>query len=234
MSSNRNAVAIRSLIVILTATLVCACASTDKSKPAKEDTAARLPTEQWAITVSPSEDDVLLAPHEAGLSDAQQAALVGLVSRWRDHGGGQIVIKEPAGGQGQSYRSTAAVQDALEALGVDPGQVRVAGYDAGPRPGAPIVVGYIRYEAKGPDCGREWKSVTDSFENKPNSNFGCANTANIAAMIANPADLIAPRTSDPADAGRRETVLTKYREGQITSTAKDTQASGSVSAGMSQ
>ncbi|HKT53970.1 MAG TPA: CpaD family pilus assembly protein [Caulobacteraceae bacterium] len=229
MSSNRGA---RSLFVVCIAALACACAST--SKPNKDETAARLPTEQWAIAVNPSEDDVLLAPHEAGLSEAQQAALVSLVRRWRDGGGGPVMVKEPSGGQGQSYRSTAAVQDALEALGVDQAQIRISGYDAGPRPGAPIVVGYTRYEAKGPECGRSWKGFTNTFHNKVNSNFGCANTANIAAMIANPADLIAPRTSEPADAGRRETVLTKYREGTITSTTKDTQASGSVSAGVSQ
>ena len=82
------------------------------------------------------------------------------------------------------------------------------------------MVGYTRYEAKGPECGREWKSFTKSFNNKPNNNFGCANTANIAAMIANPADLIAPRASDPSDAGRRETVLTKYRLGVPTSTPR--------------
>lgn len=233
MSSNRGTVSIRSLIVISIAALACGCASS--GKPGKPDTtAARLPTEQWAITVSPSEDDILLAAHQDGLSNAQQAALVSLVSRWRDGGGGPMIIKEPSGGEGQSYRSTAAIQDALELLGVDPDQVSVAGYDAGPRPGAPIVVGYTRYQAKGPECGRDWKSYTKSFENKPNNNFGCANTANIAAMIANPADLIAPRASDPSDAGRRETVLTKYRQGQITSTAKDTQASGSVSQGVSQ
>jgi pilus assembly protein CpaD len=229
MSSNRRAAAIRSLIVISIAALACGCAST--AKPKKIDTvAARLPTEQWSITVSPSEDDVLLAPHEDGLSNAQQAALVDLVGRWREGGGGPVMIKEPTGGQGQSYRAAAEIQDALESLGVDAGQISIGGYDAGPRPGAPIVVGYTRYEARGPECGREWKSFTHSFDNKPNSNFGCANTANIAAMIANPADLIAPRASDPADAGRRETVLTKYRAGTTTSTVKDTQASGTVSA----
>ena len=65
---------------------------------------------------------------------------------------------------------------------------------------------------------------------RSNPNFGCANTANIAALIANPADLIAPRdVRIRRDAARRETVLTKYRQGQITSTPKDEQASGVVS-----
>jgi pilus assembly protein CpaD len=48
-------------------------------------------------------------------------------------------------------------------------------------------------------------------------------------MIANPADLLTPRQMDPADASRRENVLGKYRQGQMTSSAKDPQANGAVS-----
>ena len=35
-------------------------------------------------------------------------------------------------------------------------------------------------------------------------------------MIANPADLVAPRTMDPADQERRSIVFDKYRQGQPT------------------
>jgi pilus assembly protein CpaD len=90
-------------------------------------------------------------------------------------------------------------------------------------------VGFTHYEAKGPDCGRKWSSFTHSMDNKVSANFGCASTADIAAMIANPADLVAPREMTPGDAGRRATVLEKYRQGLITSTPKDEQASGIVS-----
>jgi pilus assembly protein CpaD len=48
-------------------------------------------------------------------------------------------------------------------------------------------------------------------------------------QLANPEDLITPRTMDPADPGRRAVVFDKYRKGQVTSSAKDTQASGAVS-----
>ena len=51
----------------------------------------------------------------------------------------------------------------------------------------------------------------------------------MAAQIANPEDLIRPRDSTPADAGRRDTVLGKYRKGDVTASAKDEQATGVVS-----
>jgi pilus assembly protein CpaD len=223
---------IRNLIVVVAlASLACACASLDdsNSKHAAKAPPPITPTEQFAITVTSAPDQILLAPHDSGLSDAQSDALAALVGRWRDAGAETITIMAPGGGDGAAYHSTQAIEAALEELGVDPGRIKLGGYDAAQRVGAPIAVGFKSYKAEGPQCGRDWKSFTASYDNDVNSNFGCATTANIAAMIANPADLLAPRPTDPADAGRREVVVGKYRQGAITSTVKDPQANGAVS-----
>ena len=47
-------------------------------------------------------------------------------------------------------------------------------------------------------------------------NFGCATQANLAAVVANPADLLTPRASAPADQQRRAVVYENYRNGKIT------------------
>src|SRR3989338_6607615 len=49
------------------------------------------------------------------------------------------------------------------------------------------------------------------------------------AVVADPAGLAGPRTMTPADAGRRDTVLEKYRAGQPTATQRTEQDSGAVS-----
>jgi len=221
---------IRNLIVLGLAAMACGCASLGESKHVAKLAAPPplTPTEQFAITVSTAPDQILLAPHPSRLSDAQADALAALVNRWRDAGADTITILSPAG-QGQAYHSTAAVEAALEEQGVSPDRIKLGGYTAGERPGAPIVVGFKSYQARGPQCGLDWKDFTASRNNDVNNNFGCATTANIAAEIANPADLLAPRRSEPADAARREVVLGKYREGTVTSAAKDPQASGAVS-----
>jgi pilus assembly protein CpaD len=54
-------------------------------------------------------------------------------------------------------------------------------------------------------------------------------TANVAAQIDNPADLLSPRDLDPPDAVRRQNELDIYRVGAVTSTTKDQQASGAIS-----
>lgn len=229
MSSNRGVRMIRNLIVLGLAGLACGCASVDDSRKLARHDEPVTPTEQFAITVSSAPDQILLAPHPGGLSDAQADALAALVNRWRDAGGETITILAPSGGQGQAYHSTAAIEAALEEQGVSPDRIKLGGYDAGPRLGAPIAVGFKGYKAEGPECGRDWKDYTSRRDGSVTSNFGCATTANIAAMIASPADLLAPRQMDPADAARRDVVLGKYRQGNPTSSAKDPQANGAVS-----
>ena len=79
----------------------------------------------------------------------------------------------------------------------------------------PIIVGanraYVPHE-----CG-QWPDQTgstlDSVYNKPNFNHACATQQNLAAMIKNPNDLIEPRREGESDARRRQTVITRYREG---------------------
>jgi pilus assembly protein CpaD len=222
MSSNRA----RLLIVLGAAATLAACASRGPADPHVAATPLT-PTERFAPVVTQTADQILLAPHASGLSLAQKSAVDALVQRWRDTGGGPIVIRQPMGARAEGYRMAAAVQSRLTAAGVHESQVRVEQGDESI--GGALAVTFDSYAADGPRCGRDWKSFTHSSDNAVNSNFGCATTANFAAMIANPADLAAPRPMDPADAGRRENVITKYRAGTVTSTSSDSQATGHVS-----
>ena len=154
--------------------------------------------------------------HDAGHTD-------GLYDRFRANlaaapGGNKAIVHREPSNRGLVRLAAEGVGDGL--IRVEPGD------DAA---GGAIVVAFNSYAADGPRCGRDWKSFTQSSDNTANSNFGCATTANLAAMIANPADLAAPRPEDPADAGRRQNVLTKYRAGSVTSTSSDSQATGHVS-----
>lgn len=224
----------RHILVLCLAAAVTACASTHGPKSAQGDPPVT-PTQQFAVSLTHAPDEIRLAPHDKGLSPGQAAAVADLVSRWRESGDGPVTIQTPAGGGGDVFRGATAVQSALLRLGLPADGIRMVGYTADPAAGlsasgaAPIVVGFTRYEAHGPQCGRDWKDFTKDFANKPNSNFGCAVTANFAAMIANPADLVDPRQMDPSDANRRETIVGKYRKGDTTSSTQDKQASGAVS-----
>ena len=209
--------------------LLSACASTGGAEKAE---APLTGTEVWAdrVKVDAHPDEILLAPHTGGLSPNQLKALDNLLDRWLEAEGREILINAPMGGPDAdpAGRMAAAARQRLLALGAPAGAVRITGYDAGGQPGAPLKVGFLRYHAEIPKCG-SWENITATRDNKPYENFGCAVAANIAAQVANPEDLLGPRASTPADAGRRDTVFGKYRKGESTASAKEDQATGVVS-----
>jgi len=192
---------------------------------------ARTPTEQFPIDVVPAPEEIRLAVHAQGLSPTQADATADFVDGWRDAQGGRITIQAPSGVRDPAavHRTAEGARGFLQAQGVPVELVRIVGYDAHGQADAPLIVGYERLEARGPVCGEAWGGLTHTNSNEPQSNFGCAITANIAAQIADPHDLLRPRRSDPADAQRRGVVLGKYRNGETTAAAIDQQASGVVS-----
>ena len=206
-----------------------ACAS--GAGAANDKPEAITPTEQFAIEVRPHPEELQLASHATGLSGNQASALDDFYRQWLLAEGGAITLKAPEHGvdPAGAFRTVTAARDLLVSQGVDPAKIRIIGYNAQGQAHAPIIVGYTRYDAHGPECGRDWDNLTSTGQNRPYANFGCSVTANLAAQIANPADLLAPRDSQPVDAQRREVVMDHYRKGENTSTAKDEQSSGAIS-----
>lgn len=214
--------------------LVLALLSACASHGVEPETAVppRTETSQWndRVHVDSHPDEVLLAPHAEGLSAAQTQALDGLVGRWLSAEAREIVVAAPIGGTGGEVagRMAMAARQHLISMGAPPASVRVTGYDAAGAPGAPLKVGFLRFTAQVPQCGG-WENITATRNNTAYENFGCAVTANMAAQVANPEDLLSPRNETPIDSGRRATVLDKYRKGEVTSSAKDEQSNGVVS-----
>ncbi|HZL00040.1 MAG TPA: CpaD family pilus assembly protein [Caulobacteraceae bacterium] len=215
------------ILAILAGLGLGACAS----DPHGFDNVAALPSEHFAIEVQTQPREIRLAPHRAGASPTQANALATFAQEWADTSGGDISVRTPARPMdpAAAYRTASDARDILISRGVAPDKVRIIGYDAGGDPRGPIIVGYARYVARGPRCGTSWDNLSNDFSNQEDKNFGCAVTANVAAQIADPRDILSPRATDYPDAARRQAVLDKYRKGETTSTAKDSQASGAVS-----
>jgi len=67
--------------------------------------------------------------------------------------------------------------------------------DAAPVTAAPIAPGALRVvvsrmRASVPGCPDWSRNLANDFEGHTHSNYGCATNANLAAMVANPADLV--------------------------------------------
>jgi pilus assembly protein CpaD len=61
-------------------------------------------------------------------------------------------------------------------------------------------------------CGRWPEDLLETSENKHYADFGCSYQNNLAAQMANPADLIGPRKQTPIDAANRSAVIDVYRD----------------------
>jgi pilus assembly protein CpaD len=211
------------LAAALAGLAACASAPSDEG-PSKTSV---VETQQWMdrVKVTSAPDEIILAPHATGLSTNQSAALESLLSRWLEAEARELVVTAP----NKAGAMASQIRDRLVMLGAPGARVRVVGFDpVGPEDDT-IRVGFLRYEAQPLKCGQRWENLTATRNNTVYDNFGCATAANLAAQVANPEDLVRPRDMDPADAGRRGTVLGKYRKGELTTAAKDDQASGTIS-----
>jgi pilus assembly protein CpaD len=194
--------------------VLSACASTPRPDTAPN---ARLATEQFPIAVEDQPQEMLLAAHAEGLSPNQRAALYELALDWRDRGRGPIRILVPVGEAGRRVGEAARL--ALIANGAPEAKILLGPAAAGGADG-PVRVAFVTRAARLPDCAAQWDNLTSTGDNAPHSNFGCAIAANMAAQMADPSDLVGARPMDPADAGRRQVVLDKYRKGEVTGAAK--------------
>ena len=183
------------------------------------------PVQRFTLQVEPGVERIALAVHDAGLSANQQNAVIDLANRFGQDGATSIIIEAPSGQDVVANDLAWRVKGVLEQIGVPPHQLQVVAYNA-PDPRAPVLVGYETLSARVPQCGREWGNLTRTANNQSSANFGCAVTANLAAQIANPRDIVAPRTMTPVDAARRSVVLARYRAGQPTAASREDLVSG--------
>ena len=178
------------------------------------------PTSRFALQVEPGIDRVALAVHETGLSDNQALALRDMVNRFASEGAQILTVEAPSGDDPLSSSAAWAIKGELEAQGVPPYQVRLVTYVA-PDPRAPVLVGFDTVRAAVPQCGTSWTNLGRTGANAGYANFGCAVNANLAAQIADPRDIVAPRAVQPGSAARRSVVFDKYRLGEQTSANRE-------------
>jgi pilus assembly protein CpaD len=211
----------RAPVALALSLAVAACASGPAQGPEP-----LTPTSRWTLQVEPGVDQIALAVREDGLSPAQAAALDALAFRHRNRGVGAVSVSAPAGEDPAAARTAWNVRDALMARGLPPEAIRMAGY-AAPDPRAPVIVGFETVEARVPACGRAWDDLSAS-SNRASNNFGCAVTANMAAQIADPRDILQPRAMPLQDSHRAVVVFDNYRQGRQTSAPQEELVSGRV------
>jgi pilus assembly protein CpaD len=181
--------------------------------------------------------EVLIGVHRGGLTHPQRGDVAAFARSWRREATGGIVIDVPVGTQNARAAADAMreIKGVLAASAVHPHAVTMRSYaPVSPHALATIKLHYPKMIAEAGPCG-QWPEdigpVAERHynENQPYFNLGCAQQRNLAAMVANPADLVQPRDEADVYAPRRQMVLDKYRKGEGPATVYPKEGQGRVS-----
>jgi pilus assembly protein CpaD len=184
------------------------------------------PSQRHPILVSqePASMSLRVPRGSSGLSPAQKAQFGGFLERYRsaDSGNSKLVVSVPSGSNNEAsvVRAVNDLRAMIASSGFAESNLVIEPYVEGREGGAPIRIAYLRYVAQGPECGTWPANLADERRNLNYHAFGCAQQHNLAAQIANPADLLGPRTMETADPERRTVVLDRYRQGKSTGAEK--------------
>lgn len=176
--------------------------------------------------------DVFPSAWGEGTDSSTALRIRDFVARYRDTGHGQITLLAPAGGPagGMTRAGVNEVRRALAAAGVR-GNVYVGTYPVGdPSLAAPIRLSFQAIKAKVANRCGEWPTdlasgaSLEGWQNATYWNFGCASQATLAAQVADPRDLAAPRGETPADIETRMRAIGNVRKGVDPATKWTTKA----------
>ncbi|MCC6206251.1 MAG: CpaD family pilus assembly protein [Hyphomicrobiales bacterium] len=210
---DRNSTALRLALAATAVALLAGCANRDSVTVGSipDDYRTRHP-----IVVSEKEQsvDVPVAATDRGVTITQRDAVEGFIANYDRSAAPPVTILTPYGSQNEIAANNVAqgLVHLLKKNGVPASRIAIAAYQAdAAETAAPIRVSYVAMMAHTSKCGRWPDDLTKTSENKNYANFGCSYQNNLAAQIANPADLLGPRKPGEIDAERRNIIIDDYR-----------------------
>jgi pilus assembly protein CpaD len=178
------------------------------------------PSERHPIAVRQGEVwlDLSVYPGSSGLNESQKDQVANFLADYKSQSSDRLLIRAPSGGANETaaMRAYDEVRRVLGRAGVKPSLVVLEPYFANGDPAAPLRLSYLQFVAEPPDCPDWSENVGRDPNNMPWPNKGCASQRNLAAMVANPEDLVHPRGETPRPSERRDTVWGKYIAGNST------------------
>lgn len=196
--------------------MVAGCASTAATSPdlaiANYDPRVRHPI---MISEEPDVLDIPVGMNGPAVSAEIETAIADWVGDYERHGTGDITIQVPTASANEvaAAKTGQAAHYALVRAGVPYSRIQIAPYYVGDHAkAATLRLSFLRVKAVTPKCGLWPEKAPNDTANRQYYNFGCASQQNLAAMVANPADLVRPRSMDPPSTSRRVGVMKKFSD----------------------
>ncbi len=212
-TGRRRSTAPVAVLAVLSVSLLAGCAKRDSI------TVGSVPDDyrtNHPIVVAEQEQviDLPVGASQMALSRGQKDVLGGFMGGYERETRSAVRILVPSGSANGAAAAhiSSDVATYLRGIGVHGGSILVDYYDAGdPRVSAPIRVSYSAMRASAGKCGRWPDDILKTSDNKHYANFGCSAQNNLAAQVANPADLLGPRRSTSIDPENRADAIDQYK-----------------------
>lgn len=156
-------------------------------------------------------------PNGMELSARDKLAVAQFLDGYARSGDGALYINRPAtavSGLG-TQQAEAVIRGLMAQGGLNPAAVQTGQYASKPGAPAPVIVSYRTLRAIPQDC-RELGSLTNTYSNQPHGKFGCFQSANLAAMVSDPRQLLEPYALGQPNAQRRQVIYDRYIQGEPT------------------
>jgi len=205
--------AIPALAVAAVAVLLAGCAQRDSITVGSIPDDYRT-THPIVIAEKNVKIDLPVGAGDRGMTGSQRATLLGFLDNYDKSAAPTLTIQVPSGSANEAAATVAARDFARVAVasGVKRNRIVVTSYQAASSEiSSPVRVAYVSVRAQTDKCGRWPEDLLDTSENKHYADFGCSYQNNLAAQMANPADLLGPRKSTTIDAENRGAVIDVYR-----------------------
>ncbi len=184
------------------------------------------PKERHPILVS--QEPTTLKVHapvgSSGLNPRQRAEIMQFAAQFNmsDAGDGRLRIAVPSGSANEVGAMHAAddMRHILIEEGFKMSDIVVEAYYDDQSPQPPVQLSYTRYVAEGPKCGSFPTNLASQRDNVAYADFGCSTQRNFAAQLANPADLVTPRTMTARSSNRRDAIFKEWFKGKTTASER--------------
>lgn len=213
-------------------TLIAGCASTEDNVPVSYVANTPLERNQIGVAENTAFLEIPVRATRTRLSLDDRAQIAAFFREFKRVGSGPLVMSLPSGGVNaqSAVRALAEAREIAYELGVDYTEIAGGNYPANGRQDAPLVFAFTTYEAIAPDCPTLASvDVSDTRSNNELPTLGCAVRTNMAAMIAEPGDLLGTRPLGEGDVNRRQLQTEQYRRGETTAASRTEDERGDVS-----
>ncbi|MEP3232869.1 MAG: CpaD family pilus assembly protein [Hyphomicrobiales bacterium] len=166
------------------------------------------------VDASPTNLDLPAGDQKTHFTPGMKSAIVGFAGDYRRSGGKGIDVLVPAGSSNEAFASHIAghAREALSEAGIPSSHIRTRSYKAvsAEHPGH-VRLTFTAIKARvASECGVWPTDIGSGFENENYENFGCASQQNLAAIIADPNDLISPRGPGEINPERTDVVISDF------------------------